>query len=173
MKKIKSKINSTKSGAGFSLIEILVVIGIIGLLAGVILIAINPARAKARDVRRKAELKQIGQFLSGSSCYIPNAGAGDYDLATLIPELQAKYPQYASFIANPPMDPKSGSTTQTNYRYIVTDDSHCDLYANLENQNEAITLTSLTAPTAGGGTGILSASSNGPNGTSIYYQVGK
>ncbi len=158
---------------GFTLIELLVVIAIIGLLAGVVLVATGNARGKARDVRRETELKQIGQFLSGSTCYIPNAGSGDYDIAQLVPELQSKYPQYASMISNPPQDPKTGSSSQTNYRYIVTDDNHCDLYANLENQNEPITLTNLTQPTAGGGTGVLKANSDGPNGTPIYYQIGK
>lgn len=161
----------SKSNRAFTLIELLVVIVIIGILATLSTILITNVIAKARDVKRKAELSQLGKFLT-ASCYTPDAGAGTYDLLDLINELKNKDERYKQLIgSNKFSDPKHSDETHSNYTYIVTSDKKCVLYANLENGSEAITLNNINMATPGAGNGVFSSSTPGINGTNKYFQA--
>ncbi len=135
----KSVRASDQSKGGFTLLEVLLVIGILAVLAGVVLVAINPARQfkLARDSQRTANvqaiLNAIGQNIAdhagnfvceGVVTQIPATStviASDtgFDLAPCV------VPDYISLL---PFDPSMDGvfyTNETNYNigYTISSDS--------------------------------------------------
>ena len=57
---------SPKSKSGFTLLEILLVVGIIAILAGIVIIAINPSKqlASVRNTQRLSDLKQLNNAMT-------------------------------------------------------------------------------------------------------------
>jgi prepilin-type N-terminal cleavage/methylation domain-containing protein len=116
------------TSGGFTLIEILVVIGIIAILAAVVIVALNPARqfAQARDAQRSSNVNTIlnaisqrmadarGLWTASGSCpaslpstaTVVGSGSGNLNLASCL------VPTYVSTMV---VDPSRGTTASTGY----------------------------------------------------------
>ncbi len=142
------------SEEGFTLIEILVVIGIIAILAAIVIIAINPARqfAQARDSQRvsnvNAILNAIGQRIADNKGVF--AGSIGTQICPTLPDVATEItsdtatatstsaklgclvPTYISVL---PTDPSSPTAPSTGYSVMVDANGRTHVIATAEEPN--------------------------------------
>jgi len=159
----------------FSIIELIVVIGIIAVLATIVAVATSSVRIKVRDQARMTDLNNIYRFLGtagGSSIasYWPDSIPNEDDLNVLIDAWKSKF--NSNLFSQPPHDPRAATQSKSGYRYRY-DSGNVVIYANLEKKDTPATL-SFSEPTPAGGRGVFIGTgpwTSGVNGTDRYYQV--
>ncbi|OGV93640.1 hypothetical protein A3B57_02605 [Microgenomates group bacterium RIFCSPLOWO2_01_FULL_47_10] len=75
--------NTQSKANGFTLIELIIVISIIGIMAGLLLPNFMASRTRARDSAKKADLRSVKQALqmyNGDKNIYPAAGAANLDI---------------------------------------------------------------------------------------------
>lgn len=132
MKKIQSW------NKGFTLIELIIVIAIIGVLAGMVVTNFTSAQKKARDAQRKSDLRQIQSALE-----IYRSDIGSYLDASSLANCPASGTKTSlgnsnctvTYMQTVPTDPKN--TGQYIYTYSTSDSGRTySLFACLENVND-------------------------------------
>ena len=132
---------------GFTLMELLIVIGIIAILAAIVIIAINPARqlALSRNAQRESNVNTIlnavhqqaldnkGVVLAAiPGCDTPgNVGTGDVNLTALTP----------TYLAAIPTDPTDGTDADTKYTICKTAENRVTVAAPNASEVAGVTIS--------------------------------
>jgi prepilin-type N-terminal cleavage/methylation domain-containing protein len=106
-----------KNKPGFTLIELLVVIAIIGLLSTLSIVALNQARARSRDARRLADVKQIQTALE---MYFNDNGAYPTSTTPGSAIISASGTIYMDIVPKPPTPADYTDCGNSAYTYTVT-----------------------------------------------------
>lgn len=137
---------------GFTLVELLVVISIIGVLSSVVLSSIQQARIKSRDAQRAQEIRSLKIALhlyfndqsGGNGTYLLQGGGSNDTSYDIITALTGLVPTYMPKL---PIDPKYPTDSTYRYNYIrgsATDSYGIGVY---NEKNSAICKTGVNMTT--------------------------
>lgn len=141
----------TRRRKGFTLMELLIVIGIIAILAAIVIIAINPARqlAQSRNSQRWSNVNALLNAIHQQS--LENSGNVDAAITAVCPAIQAidsgaggtgvnLSALSPNFLAALPTDPSSASGVNTGYT-VCRETNRVTVAAPAQELNATITAT--------------------------------
>lgn len=115
--------NNNKNKKSFTLVELLVVVAIIGLIATIVLVALNGPRQRARDAKRTTDLKALANALEmyyndyGVYPYGTLGGSIDSRDGFCLEKSTGFASLMASYISPIPNDPKYENVDYPEYCY--------------------------------------------------------
>ncbi len=134
---------------GFTLIELLIVITIIGVLTALVTTNLQGARSRARDTRRKSDLRAIEQSVRlyyNDAKQFPASGTGPafaiVGCGTVAIPAECNWgspfaTDTSTYMGALPMDPSSSDLTALTYKYVSPSDDQFILIAQLENLSDS------------------------------------
>lgn len=167
---------------GFTLIELLIVMAILGVLAVVVLVAINPVQqlARTRDAGRKSAVSQIGRSLE--AYYTSHGGSYIPESSTWVATLQAAgeistVPSAINGTVSGYTNPPCADNAQSNWCYDTNGAglSQAVVYTMLESQSEISKCTTgdpwFVWSTVDGRGGLVCAAAEPDPGTQTWNTV--
>ena len=118
---------------GFSFVELLVAIAILGILTAITMVSFQGANKNARDTRRKAEIHEmkgaIEEYRLVNETYpaVNDTSVDGIFLSTLQPD----------FLTKNYLDPKNSATNYYSYQYVGNSGCQYALIAIMENSQNA------------------------------------
>lgn len=131
---------------GFTLIELLIVITIIGVLTALITTNLQGARSRARDTRRKSDIRAIEQsvrlYYNDAKRFPASDNYAIRGCNTIASPMPCSWgsafsTDRSTYMSTLPLDPASSDTAQVSYRYVSTDSDEYLLVAQLENLSDS------------------------------------